>query len=274
MLLANLMVFLLLLLLWNIGGAKSDVLHSDDMEDGVSGSGSDEDDKCAYLISDYEDFSNCSVNNHSNNDFNGSDSDEDDVPCCTGGNYTFYSMVDVLDNVTSNIIINISTDVVLSSNVILEGVNNITIIGQGNPTVNCNDIGSVKFVSCNNVTIEGINWKRCASFTNPGMEFYNTSNIAIQSSSFHHSTDKAVTLSKVSRNVSINNCQFTHNKYHKGHGAAIYYTSSHEQSTQLVIKNCDFTLNGPTKSVVYVDNSNNKVNGNISLLQNSTFTQN
>ena len=75
----------------------------------------------------------------------------------------------------------------------------------------------------------------------------------------------------------FNNCQFTHNKYYKGHGAAIYYTSSPEQNTQvqLVINNCNFTFNGPAESVVYIDNSNNKVNGHISLLlQNSTLTEN
>jgi len=127
------------------------------------------------------------------------------IPCCSSGNYTFYSIVDALNNVTSNTILNLSTDVVLSSNVTLKRVSNITIIGQGYPTVNCNDVGSVKFLSSNKVTIVGVNWKKCGSVNNPGMEFYNTSNITIQSCSFYHSTGKAVTLSKVSGNVSINN---------------------------------------------------------------------
>ena len=217
-------------------------------------------------------------------DISGSGSDEDEIPCCNIETIIFstgvYSIVDVLNNVTtSNTIINISTDVVLSSNVTLEGLNNITIIGQGNPTVNCNDIGSVKFVSCNNITIEGVIWERCGSTklsAYPGVKFYNSFNIFIKDSSFYNSTGQAVVLSNMSGNVYINNCQFTHNKYHKGHGAAIYYTSSPEQSTQvhLVINNCNFTFNGPAESVVYIDNSNNKVNGHISLLQNSTFTQN
>jgi len=87
-------------------------------------------------------------------DISGSGSDEDDVPYCSSGNYTFYLIADVLNNVTSNTTINISTDVVLFSNVTLEGVNNVTIAGQGNPTVSCNDIGSVKFLSCDNVNIK------------------------------------------------------------------------------------------------------------------------
>ena len=237
------LIFLLVFLIWNVDGVKG-------VKDDVSGSGSD----------------------------------EDEIPCCNIETIIFstgvYPIDDVLNNVTtSNTIINISTDVVLSSTVTLEGLNNITIIGQGNPTVNCNDIGSVKFVSCNNVTIEGVIWERCGSTklsAYPGVKFYNSSNIFIKDSSFYNSTGQAVVLSNMLGNVYINNCQFTHNKYHKGHGAAIYYTSSPEQSTQvqLVINNCNFTFNGPAESVVYVDNSNNKVNGHISLLQNSTFTQN
>ena len=159
----------------------------------------------------------------------GSGNDEDD---CNSGNYTFYSFTEVPNSIYCNIIINVSTDISLSSNIHFKDINNIIIIGQGDSTVNCNSIGSVKFVSCNNVSVEGLTGKGVVSVNNPGMRFHNTSNIAIQSCSFHHSTSRAVTLSKVSGTVSINNCLFKHNKYHKRHGAAIYYTSSHELSTQ------------------------------------------
>ena len=204
---------------------------------------------------------------------NGSGSE---IPCCNSGNYTFHSFFDALNNITSNTIIKISTDVVLSSNVIIEDLNNITITGQGNPTVNCNGIGSVKCVSCNNVTIEGVNWEKCGSNNKPGIELYKSFSIVLDNTFFHHSIGPAFVLSKVSGNVCINNCQFTHNKYHKGHGAAIYYTSSPEQSTQvqLVINNCDFTMNGPTESVVYIDNLNNRADDHNSILQNCTFMQN
>ena len=228
--------FLLLLLHWSVEGSKS-VYPGTDTEDNLSGSGSD----------------------------------EDTIPCCGSGNYTFYSIVDALNGATSNAIINLSADVVLSSNVILEGLNNLTIIGQGNPSVNCNGIGSVKFVSCNNVTIEGVTLNRCSPSKNPGIELYNTSDIAIQSCSFNRSRGKALVLSKVSGNVFINNCQFSYNKYFKGHGAAIYYTSYDEQDAQLVIQNSIFICNGPTKSAVHVDN---KGNGNAAILKNSTFIQN
>ena len=227
---------LLLFLLWNANGVKSDndaYPSSKETECEVKCSFSDLNESCVHLFSDDEDILNCSLSNNS--------------------------------------IILISTDIVLSSKVTIQGVNSIAIIGQNNSNVSCNDIGSVKFVSCNNVTIKGVNWERCGSVYNPGLQFYNTSNIAIQNCSFHHSTGKAVTLSKVSGNVSINNCQFTHNKYHKGHGAAIYYASSHEESSQVAIRYCDFTFNGPAESIVYINNSNNEGR---CLLENSKFVQN
>ena len=164
------LIFLLIFLIWNVDGVKG-------VKDDVSSSGS-------Y---------------------------EDEIPCCNIETIIFstgvYSIDDVLNNVTtSNTIIKISTDVVLSSNVTLEGLNNITIIGQGNPTVNCNDIGSVKFVSCNNITIEGVNWERCGSTklsAYPGVKFYNSSNIFIKDSSFYNSTGQAVVLSNMSGNMYI-----------------------------------------------------------------------
>ena len=117
----------MLFLLWNIDEIKS---SDDDLNPGskqtehdLSDSDSDQNNSCVYLVSDDEAISNCSVSN--------------------------------------NTVIIISADIVLSSKVKFEQVNNVTIIGQGNPTVNCNDIGSMKFVSCNNVTIEGVSWRFC-----------------------------------------------------------------------------------------------------------------
>ncbi|XP_065909024.1 probable outer membrane protein pmp6 [Dysidea avara] len=244
----RLMFPLILFLLLEVDGVKRvmpdiDVYPRDVTEDDVGGSGSDEADEIPCCNLDID-------SNDTEYDSSGSGGDEvDEIPCCNSGNYTFYSIVDALNSVTSNTIIKVSTDVVLPSNVMLEGLDNITIIGVGIPTVNCNDTGSVKFVSCNNVIIEGVNWEMCGSNKFPGIEFYDSSIISIQSCSFQHSRRQAVALSKVSGNVFINNCQFTHNKYHKGHGVAIYYTSSPEQSTQvqLVINNCNFSLNGPAK---------------------------
>ena len=75
---------------------------------------------------------------------------QNQLPCCVFGNLSFHSIADILNNISSNnTIVNITTDVVLSCNVTIEGFENITIIGYGNPAVKCNDVGAVKFISCN-----------------------------------------------------------------------------------------------------------------------------
>ena len=200
---------------------------------------------------------------------------KNDPPCCTIRDHPFHSVVHALSNVTSNSIVTLVSNAVLSSVVVLKNLENVKIIGQGNPTVNCSGVGGIKFVSCNNVIIEGINWERCGSNESscPGMQFNNATNIVIQTCSFHHSTAQAVVLSEVQGYVYINNCQFTHNKNYNGHGAAIYYTTE-QNSTEVHLNHCNFALNGPAKSVVFIENMSNRVNGHISLLTNSTFIQN
>ncbi|XP_065895842.1 probable outer membrane protein PmpF [Dysidea avara] len=143
---------------------------------------------------------------------------------------------------------------------ILQNLENITITGQGNPTVNCNGVGGIKFDSCSHVTIKGVSFKRCGRRSAyPGIEFYHSSNVIFDSCSFCYSIRRAVVLSKVSGKVYINNC-------HPEQGTQV----------QVVINNCNFALNGPTRSVVHIGDSNNVTDGPrcISLLQNSTFIQN
>ena len=73
--------------------------------------------------------------------------------------------------------------------------------------------------------------------------------------SFHDATSQAVL--NISGQVFVNNCQFTDNEYHYGHGVALSFPA---QSTgvQLTIKNCNFISNGSSYF----------------LLQSSTFTKN
>ena len=92
---------------------------------------------------------------------------------------------------------------------LLKGIENFTIIGQGNSTVDCNGNGSVKFVSCNNVTVKNVNWEGVVltiSQLFQELNFTILPNTEIHNCSFHHSIGQAVVLSKASRNVSINNC--------------------------------------------------------------------
>ncbi|XP_065895655.1 uncharacterized protein [Dysidea avara] len=198
-----------------------------------------------------------------------------DKPCCISGNFIFHSIDGILSNMSSNTMVNITTDVVLSSNMTLKGLENIMIIGHRNPVVNCNDVGAVMFISCKNITIEGIQWEGCGSKDYPGVEFYNSSNVSFERCSFHNSKGRSVLLSQVSGNVYINNCNFTHKIEYSGHGAAVHYspnTNSHGQH-KLVIQNSQFIFNRAKKSVVYIDGSGSRITGHV-YLQDNVFVNN
>ena len=81
-----------------------------------------------------------------------------------------------LETAGNNSVNDITNITGLSSNVVLKHFENITIIGD---YINCNGNGSVKFVSCNNVTIKSVSWTKCGTSANPKIEFYNSSNIVL-----------------------------------------------------------------------------------------------
>ena len=72
-------------------------------------------------------------------------SGENSSICCVYGNCTCNSLDHALANLTSNVLINITTDVTLSSLIKLSDLENISIIGHNNPTVNCNFVTIVLF---------------------------------------------------------------------------------------------------------------------------------
>ena len=155
----------------------------------------------------------------------------------------------------------VGSNVVLDSKITVENLENIAIIGHGTSTVNCIGIGAINFISCNNVTITGIDWERCGLTSKepsyPGIRFHKSSKIIIQSCSFNSSIGHAVVFSKVSGNIHINNSVFTHNNHHRDHGAAVQYTADGTTHTQikLVINSCNFSYNGVAKSVIFIDGS-------------------
>ena len=109
-----------------------------------------------------------------------------------------------LTNYTSDVTIYVTTDMVLSSLTQLTHLKSITIIGYNYPTVQCDYSGGLHFVSCHNVTIEGITWNDCSAnasvYTTPltGLYMYNSSNIALQNCTFLNSLGQSIALSKVS----------------------------------------------------------------------------
>ena len=85
---------------------------------------------------------------------------------CLFGNSSHCSLVNLLANFTNNVTIYITTDMVLSSVIHTAHLKNIAIIGYNNPTVQCGYSGGLHFVSCHNVTIEGIIWNECGANAN------------------------------------------------------------------------------------------------------------
>jgi len=94
-------------------------------------------------------------------------------------------------------------DVILSSLIEATGLQNVSIIGHNNPTVNCKIVGGIHFTICHDFIIQGITWDRCGTEniddnTKPGIKLNYFSNITIQNCSFQHSIGQAVVLSEVS----------------------------------------------------------------------------
>ena len=75
--------------------------------------------------------------------------------CCVLGNCSCHSFDDALNNLTSNDLLNITTDVMLSLPINASNLENISIIGYNNPTVNCKGVGGIHFTFSNNCIIQG-----------------------------------------------------------------------------------------------------------------------
>ena len=171
-----------------------------------------------------------------------------------------------LSSVTDNSIIDINTDEMLLSIVPFVNLKNITIIGHGNPTVNCdNNCGGIYFNNCHNCTIRGITWEKCGGKADDGkpvIGLNSSSNITIQNCSFQNSVTQAISLSEMSGKVNIKSCNFIYNNRFEGNGTAIHYLSKikHHHEIQLMISSCNFIQNGASNdtSIVYIAPSSNK----------------
>ena len=154
---------------------------------------------------------------------------DDQLYNCDSRNYSFTNLLANFTNIC-DVTIYITTDIALSSVMQLTRIENIAIIGYNNPTVQCDYSGELHFVSCHNVTIDGIIWNECGANTNVnymkgiGLYMYNSSDIIFQNCIFQNSLSQSIVLSEMSGSVNINNCNFTHNN-NKNHGTAIHYSS-------------------------------------------------
>ena len=193
----------------------------------------------------------------------GNDSDLGTLYYQVNDSHSFYN---ALANLTSNSVINVTTNVHLSWIAAVVGFNNVLITGHNNPMVTCNHYGRLSIVSCYNCTIEGITWDGCGAKNisdneGPAIQLYNSSNITIKNCTFRHSVGQAIVLSGMSEEVSINHCNFLYNNQYKGHGAAIHYSSNitHTYPLKFVIDYCTLSHNKCTESIVYFGHSSSKL---------------
>ena len=199
--------------------------------------------------------------------------------CCVYGNCSCNSFDHALTKLTSNVLINVTSDVNLSSLTEVLKLETITIIGQNNPTVNCKKVGGLHFTTSQNIRIQNITWNGCGiehTDAIPTLKFSSSSNITIQNCSFQHSIGQAVVLSEVSGDVNIHHCQFVYNSHYKDHGATIHYSSNNYKDRPqflLMISNCNFSYNKGAKSLVSMASKSSDNHGNITI-SSSIFSHN
>ena len=202
--------------------------------------------------------------------------------CCIIGNCSCPSLDNVLTNLTSNGLVNITTNMELFSFIALADLANITIIGHNNPNIKCSNSGGLHFISSYNCTVKGIIWVGCGGkqYINdedvyPVLQFSSSSKITINNCTFKHSIGQAVVLSEILENVNIGNCNFVSNKLYEGHGTAIYYfLTTLKIPFNIMITSCSFSENEKAKSVVYFASRYTKVKYESLYLENSKFYYN
>ena len=147
--------------------------------------------------------------------------DRNDTEDCLEGNYPCSSLGYVLNHLQSNDCVNItSNSVPLTTIVELHNLNAITIRGQGNTIVMCNNTGGVSCNNCSNVVIEGITWDGCGDPQRPdpttvdstgGLTFTNITNLCITNCILQNSKVHALYLHMVAGVINITGTQILNN---------------------------------------------------------------
>ena len=89
--------------------------------------------------------------------------DDNSHECCVYGRCSCSSLDHALANLTSSVLINITTNVTLSSIVRASDLDNISLTGHNNPTVNCRSVGGIHLKFCLNRIVQGITWDGCGA---------------------------------------------------------------------------------------------------------------
>ena len=196
---------------------------------------------------------------------NATGDDDNNEMCCVHGYCSCNSLDQALANLTSNVMINITTDVTLLSLVTASNLENTSIIGHSNPIVNCGSAGGIHLTFCRNCTIQGIVWngygiKNTDNNTESMLKLNKSFNVTIQSCTFQNLLGQVIVLSEVSGEVNIKDCNFVNNSYYRDHGAIVFYIVSQYSQLSFTISNCNFTHNKGAKSLVYIENKNSDFN--------------
>ena len=209
-------------------------------------------------------------------DFFTSGDGDGNLMCCVYGNCSCNSLEHALANLTSNVLINITTEMTLSSLINVSNLVNVSIIGHNSPIVYCHRAGGIHLNFCHDWIIQDITWDGCGTETEAGIKLSDSSNIVIENCTFRYSKGQSIVLLGVSGHMNISYCNFVHNNHYGGHGAAIHYSSSDvKRNIQLffAISNCNFTYNHYAKNLVYIENMMSEDNSSI-ILQNIKFCHN
>ena len=171
--------------------------------------------------------------------------------CCMKGECPCSSLSTALQSMTSNTVINITTQSVTLHNKVTMGLhqsnlNAITIIGNGS-SIMCNNSGSIYCESCHNLVIKSIKMYKCGYDIYAGLEFKHCINISIFNCEFRYSKVDAVALYDVYHNIVFNNCNFVSKNLDSdvpsiNSGFSIYNVLN--KSVNLVVHRCNVSNNG------------------------------
>ena len=210
---------------------------------------------------------------------------------CLSINCYCKNLENLFSDVKKNTVIDIKDKVMKLSSVINLGqVDNISIIGHNNLTVLCVNGGRL-FINCSNChyIIEGITWIGCGGYSNIQTPVILLNGkyvkVSVQKCSFQDSLAPAIgnlveslierVYNPVNWSITIIQCSFINNHHYTGHGVAVYYSLDRIYNNfNLTIKNSSFSNNGPAKSIIYIKDSTQSTNYQLSINDNSYFVNN
>ena len=157
----------------------------------------------------------------------------------------------------------------------INNITNITIRGEGNTIVMCNNTGGVSFNNSSNVVIEGITWDQCVApqsqHLDGGINFHIISNLIVQNCTFQHSKVRALSLFKLSGFFYVTNSSFISNANaysifcNKTEPGYMLYSECYTASGGLLIVDNDTTISN-ISIIINIENcifSNNGYFGDI-----------